>query len=247
MTENLLSTEEIAQVLLEAQNPEYSDPLLLHLESKKTSIRNVYGRLILVHGNHSTGYRHIADRHTLTSRIPYWDSEGKLDNPSRFPLGMTSFQFVQAASQIFKEENKNELKNKRPELFDCYIGNFKYHDGPELQCTLLTYTQTGIIHSFFISNNRKPFNKKKVLDLRQGWITTATHDLVRCIKTFEMPYFDRQNVEVFKVIIRNLEVDGIARWYIQVNAPGGQPLLTTFIKEEKIKGDRRMPIKPDAY
>ncbi len=211
----------------------------MHLGSKKTSIQGISKELILVYGNYSTGYKHIIDRHSLISKKPYWNNEGQIGNPSKFPLGLSAKKYLTIASDIFKYENKNIGKNTRPDLFDVYIGNHKYDNKIMTEYTLVTYKNTGIIHSFYVSDNKKPFNKKKILNLRQGW-SSGRHDLMNCIQTIEIPYIDFNNIKRYKIIIRHFEVQKTEKWYIQVNSLQGEPILTTFIKEQK--REKRMDI-----
>lgn len=234
MIEDLFNTTEIQQILLESKHPDYSNPRLLHLGSKKTSIQGVSnnGNLILAYGNDSTGYKHIIDRHSLTSRKPYWNEHSKIGNPSKFPLGLSALKYLNIASVIFKNENKSTEKNSRPDLFDVYVGKHNLKNETPIELTLVTYKDTGIIHSFYVSDNKKPFNKKKIINLRQGW-SSGNHDLMNCIQTIEIPYFDSNNIKQFKIIIRHFEIRKIEKWYVQVNSSQGKPILTTFIKEQK--------------
>ena len=234
MIEELFDLTEIQQILLEAKHPDYSNPDLLHLGSKKTSIQGVSNNsdLILVYGNDSTGLKHIIERHSLTSRKPYWSDEGKIGNPSKFPLGLSVQKYLEIASKIFNSTNKNEEKNSRPDVFDVYVGRHRLKNEAAIELTLVTYKDTGIIHSFYVSDNKKPFNKKKIVNLRQGW-SSGSHELMNCIQTIKIPYFDTNNVKRFKIIIRHFEIKKVERWYIQVNSSHGDPVLTTFIKEQK--------------
>lgn len=233
MTEDLLNTEEINEILFDAQNPQYANPFILNLDCKKTSIFRVSKDtgLILVNGNKWTGREHIDCRHSLTSRIPYWNKNGKIENPSKFNLSLAPISYLQIADQIFKPCNLNEKKNHRPADFEVYIGKATYRDIPEVEYTLVVYKSTKIIHSLFVSSNKKPFNKKKVLDLRQGW-AYGSHDIMACIQTFIVPYYDSNNIEKFKVILRCDEISHTDKWYIQVNFDNGEPMLTTFIQSD---------------
>lgn len=244
MSEVLFTEDEIRKILKEAENPEYSDPFEIHLGFHKTSIIRVSKEsgLILVKGNEWTGYEHIISRHSQISRAPYWSQEGKLDNPSKFRLSLFPLEYITVASSIFKPENKNDQKNKNPEFFDVFIGNHRHPDAREVRYRLITYKGTGIIHTFFVDEGKKPFNKKKVLDLRQGW-GSASHNLINGIQTFEMPYYDQNNIELFKVIMKKIEFQKIEKWYIQVNTNEGIPKLTTFIKKEDSQDDLSVPFK----
>ena len=231
MTEDLLNVDEIREILIEAKNPQYTDPFILNLGRKKTSIFRVSKNtgLILINGNKWTGRVHIDCRHNLTSRIPYWDKNGKIGNPSKFNLKLITVSYMQIADQIYKSYNLNKKKNHRPEDFEVYIGKASYMEIPEVEYTLVLYKNTKIIHSLYVSSNKKPFNKKKTLDLRQGWIS-GSYNVMDCIQTFMVPYYDSNNNVKFKIIIRYDEVSYIDKWYIQINFDNGEPKLTTFIK-----------------
>ena len=240
MVEDLLTQSEIQTILEDAKNPDYSNPQFAHLGSKKTSINGVSKKsgLILIYGNDSTGSKHITERHCLTSRKPYWNDRGSIGNPTKFRLGISPQEYLKLASQIFKSSNKNDQKNNRPSDFDLYIGDC-IDANKKSEYKLLTYKGTGIIHSFFLNDNKMPYNKKKILNLKQGWCN-ASHNYMNCIQTMEMPYFDINNIQRFKIIIRHLEVQQIERWYIQVNSELGVPIITTFVKENKSQGRLEM-------
>lgn len=234
MKEDLLTDKEIKEVLEEAKNPIYAKLNYLNLGKRKTSIFKLSLKtgLILINGNHSTGLEHIINRHSLMSRIPYWNEEGKIDNPTKFDLDLAPIEYIHVAEKIYKPENLNNDKNKRKEIFDTYICNLKLKNSPALEFTLVTYKNTGIVHTLFISSNKKPFNKKKVLNLRQGWVSSS-YEGMSCIETYEMSYFDIDNIERYKVILKSDIVNGIDKWYVQVNSKDGAPKLTTLIKQEE--------------
>ncbi len=66
---------------------------------------------------------------------------------------------------------------------------------------------------------------------------------MNCIKTFEIPYFDNNNIKQFVVISRHLEIPKKTKWYIQVNSKEGIPFLTTFIKEFELNNDLPAPFQ----
>jgi len=232
MSENLFTQEEIHLILLEAESAYYHSTYFWNIAFKKTSVLNVSKEsgLILAQGNKSTGYVHIYERHSLVSRIPYWIHSEQLDNQSKFPLFLAPVGYITIASQIFNKVSKNIIKNKRPEIFDLYIGFCTHPDKTEFEYTLLTYKGTGLIHSFFLSDSKKPFNKKKVLNLAQGW-SYGHHDYMNCIQTMNIPYRDANEISRFIVIIRHYEVLKLEKWYIQMNSDKGDPIVTIFIKE----------------
>jgi hypothetical protein len=244
MDQELFNIEELRQIAEEAQNPIYSEPNLIHLGSKKLSIIGVAqtNGLIMAYGNEWTGYKHIIDRHSLTSRNPYWNENNKMDNPTKFSLRLAPIEYLDVASQIFKPENKDSENNKNPQIFDVYTGTCKYRDGKEIEYRLITYKDSKVIHTLFINGNKKPFNKKKILNLRQGWVN-ASHDIKNCIQTLHFKYFDHNNIALFEVVLRYSEVKKSEKWYIQVNLEDGSPYLTTLIKESEVESELPVPFK----
>ncbi len=242
MKEDLLTEQEIKNIIKEAKKPEYSIPNLLHLGTKKTSIFRFSPKtgLILVNGNQWTGREHIDLRHSLASRKPYWENEGKIGNPSKFPLELAPISYLVIADQIYKPANLNSEKNKRPDIFEAYVGFAQLENLPETEYTLLVYKGTKIIHTFFVSENKKPFNKKKVLDLRQGW-ASASLDLMSGRELFIIPYFDNKDIERYKVVLKIDKKNSTESWYVQMNNENGSPFLTTLIRTEKMTSKIELP------
>lgn len=241
MNEILFTNDELNQIIEEAKDPQYLRLNLLHVGEKKLSIRGVsqINGLILVYGNEWTGYKHIDERHSYYSRRPYWKN-GKMDNPTKFSHDIAPINYLSIASQIFKHENKNFDKNNNPEVFDLFIGFVKDRFGNDLEYKLILYKNTKVIHTFFVNDNKKPFNKKKIINLRQGWVS-AKYDLFNCIQTFEFSYFNNDDIAKFKIIIRYIEVQEKEKWYIQVNSNEGIPRFTAFAKEFSIKNTKSPP------
>lgn len=243
MNEILFTDEELIYIIEKAKDPKYSRLNLLHVGQNKLSIRGVsqVDGLILAYGNGSTGYKHIDERHSYYSRKPYWQND-RMDNPTKFSHDIAPINYLFIASQIFKPENKNLEKNNNPEVFDLFIGLSKDRFGIELEYKLILYKGTKVIHTFFVNDNKKPFNKKKVINLRQGWVS-CSHDLSNCIQTFYFSYFNSDNIARFKVIVRYIEVEEKEKWYIQVNSNDGIPCFTACIKEILIKQKLSLPIR----
>lgn len=244
MEEDLLTEEEIKHIIEEAKKPEYSQPNLLHLGTKKTSIFRFSAKtgLILVNGNHWTGREHIDLRHSQASRMPYWEKEGKIGNPSKFPLELVPISYLFIADQIYNSSNLNLEKNKRPDVFDTYIGYARFTNLPETEYTLLVYKGTKIIHTFYVSENKKPFNKKKVLDLRQGW-ASGSIDFMSGKEFFKISYFDNKNIELYKIILVINKIKFTETWYVQINSEIGSPILTTLIRIDKNISKLELPFR----
>lgn len=247
MKENLLTETELASIIEEAKNPIYSDPTILQIGTQKQSIRqvNLANGLIMPYGNESTGYKHILERHSPISRIPYWDQNGKIDNPTKFSLELQPLDFISVAAEIFKQENLNISKNKKPNQFDLYLGYFK-HNNSEKKYNLITYKGTKVIHTLFLAENKRPFNKKKVLNLIQGW-SNSKDDFKNGVKTFEIPYINNVNFVRFIVIIRCILSCQKEEWHIQVNTDEGAPFVTYFIKSVQLKYHLATPIQMRKY
>lgn len=231
MNEEIFSNEELKQITEEAKKPTYSELNLIHIGSNKLSIRGVSrtNGLILVYGNEWTGYKHIQERHCITSRKPYWNNN-IINNPTKFNSNIAPISYLYIASHIFKPENINYEKNKKPDTFDLYIGSYKHTFETEIQYKLIVYKNSKVIHTLFVDDNKKPFNKKKVLNLRQGFCSSS-HNLMNGIQTFHFSYFDSEDIPKFKVIIRYIEREKKEKWYIQVNSSNGTPYFTTFVNE----------------
>jgi hypothetical protein len=184
-----------------------------------------------VNGNDWTGRVHIDKRHSLTSRLPYWDKNQKIGNPTKFGLQIAPVHYIDLADKIYCPENLCNEKNNRPELFDIYIGEVKFLRLPEYEYTLVLYKNTKILHTLFLSSNSRPFNKKKVLNWRQGW-TSFTHNLATGIETYKIPYFDHNDNERAEIILRCIKSIGKEIWYVQINQEDGSPQFTSIVKEE---------------
>ena len=236
-----MSNEEIEEILEESRKEKYSDPRMILFGLKKTSIFKLSREtgLILVMGNEHIGYNHIIERHSLTSRKPYW-KDGKIGEPSKLPLGVAPIQYLTIAGKIFKPENKNYEKNSNPELFDVYIGDFKYRNQATLQLKLITYKGTGIIQTMYPLTKRK---EKVLRNLRRGFISKGTYNDKSGIKTYEMSYFDEQEIERFKVILRSLEFERLDKWYVQVNDEKGIGRLTALVREEALEYRIEVPFR----
>ncbi len=242
MPEELFTKSELTEIANEAIKPIYSEPNFIHLGKNKTSIRGVSqsNGLIMAYGNSDTGFKHIYERHSPASRTPYWENPNKIGDPTKFALNFVPVDYLYVASQIFKDSNISTEKNKRPKLFDLFIGSFKHRNGREVEYRLFVYKQSKVIHTFFINENSRPFNKKKVLNLKQGWVS-GNNDLFNDIQTFCFSYFDSDNIEQVKVIIRYNGNTKKERWYIQVNPIKERPYLTYFIDEKNVlKSDQFM-------
>ncbi len=224
MKERCFSLEELDEIISIANSYNNPNKNIYFVAGLIFGISNNTG-LILPFGNSETGYYHIFERHSLLSRKLY-----KNDNPTKFSLKYAPVNYLEIADKIFNKNNLDIKNNHYPDLFDLYNGKYILKDNINTY-TLITYKNTKVIHTLFLNNNKKPFNKKKIIDLRQGWVKSS-RSYSSCINTFEMPYFDENDVEKLIIIKRHLELENISKWYIQLNSQEGTPFVTILIKEE---------------
>lgn len=244
MNERLLTSDEINFILKDSTDPKYQIENLLHLGGQLTSIQRISKKsgLILIKGNESTGFDHIMVRHHPTSKAGYWtiSEEIKLDNPSRFSLGtIPIYDFLNIADEIFNPENKvTDDRNKKLGDFDLFIGKYTDRKNRTMNYKLLLYKDTLIIHNLI--PEKKTFNKKKIIDLRQGF-SSASSDLMRGLQTYNVPYYDHLNIERAKIIIRLQTHNGREDWYIQINNKHGEPIYTHWTLTKTVNSYLEVP------
>jgi len=247
----ILTKEHISIIEKEAQNPIYRLPEIISFalgtDNPLAIIKITQKGLIFIKGTDDTGFTHIHQRHSAHSRqedwIDFYDSNGniiekkdslgrkklRLDNPSRFhPHSISIIEYLRIADQVYNEENLNIEKNKRKDLFDVYDGIIFELDEKKIQYRLITYKNSKIIHTLFPA--AKYFNKQKkiIVDFsRQNSSSVLT--LVNNDFQIEISYIDEYQFIRYVIIIRNDPLDDAKeRWYIQVNSPSGQPILTEY-------------------
>jgi len=238
--EELLTLDEITKVLTEADKPEFRIENLYHFTSEKLHVSKVSKKgLIFIHGNEFTGMEHIQLRHGITSR-KLFEKDGTFDNPTKFNLAPIEYPFV--ADAIFIPANLNNGKNRRPDIFDCYIGDFKHRDEKTFKYTLILYKSVNIVHTFFLSNPSKPYNKKVKLPIRQGWCGSK-HDLMSGLQEYSIHYFDINDVTRFTVLLRCIPQIRLERWYLIVNNRNGIAVFTHYLHEEVMSGRFDPPMR----
>lgn len=246
MENRLLTADEIDSVLKESTNPKYQIDNLLHIGIKATSIQRISKKsgLILISGNEFTGLDHIVLRHHPMLKAGHWikGDKIKLEEPSQFRLGtIPLFDFLTIADEVFKPENRiDDQRNKEPELFELYIGKYTDKMNVTMDYKLLLYKSTPIIHNLI--PNKKTFNKKKIVDLRQGF-TSSSLDDKRGIHTYRIPYFDHLDVERAKAIITIQTSTGQEDWSVQVNDKSGQAMFIRLVESRTVSTYIEMPFR----
>ena len=230
--EKLFTKEQIEHVHALVDDPSWSGQELWKIGSGETCILKMdrQSRLMLVEGNEDTGHQHILLRHSLLSRKAYWKDSGSLDHPTKFPLDIGPHGHFYIAREIFFQGNK-QLPKTVHDHFDLYEGATDIYKSDLRKYRLLTYKGTGIIHTIYLLDNKRPFNKQSKLDLRQGW-ASGTEDLIRCTKTISIPYTDINENECFTLQYRINRVTQISYTLLQVHEPAGAPCQTILLKNE---------------
>jgi len=191
--------------------------------------------LIFVTGNEHTGWEHLRDRHAPYSFRNYWmlNSKGvmKLQDPSKFhPEMMPILDYVKIADAIFTEENRNTEKNKRPNLFDVYIGSYSFKQ----ECVnyrLVLYKETKIVHTLFPeTSNYKTGNSTKYAKgtASTGFIFPPGYNDLR------VPYLNAKELPAYSILFRKFLSEMIERVMIVVHDATGED------QEYFILGGRKM-------
>jgi hypothetical protein len=229
MGERLLTVDEIREILIESNDPKYKVKNLLHLGGLPKSIQRISqsSGLILIKGNDDTGFDHIMVRHHPMSK-----GTQKLDDPSQFSLSTVPiYDLLHISDSVFKSENKIlDHRNKRQDMFDLFIGPHTDKHGRTMDYKLFLYKDTPIIHNLI--PNKRTFNKKKVVDLVQGFCGGTSYE-GRCLEIYHVPYFDSLNIERAVVIIRLQTITGQENWDIQINDKDGVPIFCTHLVETR--------------
>jgi len=251
----ILSKEHIAIVENEAQKPHYrlmgafcfgKDPLTIIKMSQKG--------LILIKGTDDTGHIHISQRHFSNSKT-YWDNfydhngtiihkkdrigrkKYRLDNPSSFHSESLGFiDIPNIADQIYHRKNLDNSKNKHNELFDIYVGLAKGMDENRIKYKLITYKNSKIIHTLFPLTKEFNHQKKRITNFARQSPGCTIGDSIQ----INIPYIDEHKIKRYIFILRQNPYDHtIENSYIQVNAPSGKPLITTYFGSQKTVIDLR--------
>jgi hypothetical protein len=222
--EVLLTTSQMKAILAASSDPQLKDPFIMHTGTLTAGIRRVspIGELIFVSGNEYTGIEHITARHNYFSLKATWqratgdgDQKHILEDPSRFRPGWgTYYNYVAIADAVYTQGVRDDAGNKRPELFDKYVGDFTYPDGVVAKHTLLLYKDTKIVHTLFPL--KRDYNRTKVsgFHFRRG-ATSASQSMMFCTTTVKMPYYDHANKVRYLVEIifdRHKQTQEILLW-----------------------------------
>lgn len=226
------------------QNPQLRDPLLMNITKYPTDIAKVspvYG-LIFPKGNDHTGFEHIHKRHEQWTNTPKWietkDEQGnvnvRLQNQSLFRRdSIPFFDYCNIAESIYKEENLNKEKNKRPDEFEMYSGVHIHKDGSNSKYNLLIYKGTKIVHTLYPQSDKNNPERVKGFNYSRGSVS-GRWELMNSVVEIEIPYFNHQKIVRYIVIIRRIPQKNIEMGIIQVNDKDGNPWRSIIIGERNI-------------
>ncbi|MDX1940022.1 MAG: hypothetical protein SFU99_05685, partial [Saprospiraceae bacterium] len=190
-------------------------------------------------GNEDTGFTYIRNRHNYYSDKDYWrvitNKNGKeilnLEDPSRFSkYSIPIIHYTEIADSIFKSENRNFEKNKNPEFFDMYSGNYEHPEGVSIKYHLITYKNTPIIHTLF--PNERKFNRKKVINLVRGGVH-GEENLKDRTKTIFIPYKDAKLTK-YTILIRKEYMSSTELIFIMKHDKNGNPEKIMKITEREV-------------
>jgi hypothetical protein len=212
-TEVLLTEFELAEITLAATDPLLKDPQIVNIFGRgATAVHKVSPKneLILIRGNEHTGLAHISARHSYFSRKPTWlvdktpqgEQKHRLDDPGRFrPASIPVIDYLAIADAIYSVENLATAKNKRPDVFDIYVGDFTYPDGVVEKHTLILYKGTKIIHTLFPQERTNNRARLKGFPFTRGLPSYSWHVAVGILEV-NIPYLNHANQVKYSIVIK---------------------------------------------
>lgn len=243
--EILFSHEELKSIEYFAfRNPQFRDPFLMNTTKFPTDISKIspiHG-LIFPKGNDHSGFDHIHKRHEQMTNTPKWiettnalgNVEIRLQNQSLFRKDSTPFfDYCNIAESIYRMENLNIEKNKRPEVFEMYTGVYTHKDGTESKYNLLIYKGTKVVHTLYPQSNKNNPERVKGFHYSRGSVS-ASYESTNSVVTIEIPYLTHQQAIKYVLIIRRILPQNIEKAFVQVNDNSSNPWKSTYLGEREI-------------
>jgi len=149
------------------------------------------------------------------------------------------FGYFYIACEIFKYWNKLIPEPGKDE-FDIYEGQTGIYRGMVKKFRLLTYKDTGVIHTFYLLDSSLPFNKNKkpVVHLAEEW-ASATENMMSCVTTINKKYNDIEGTTRFIVKVNFDKVRKRERWFLQLNDLSGNPFETKILRSNELNSDEK--------
>lgn len=241
--EILFSYEELNSIQESARKNSYlKDPMYVAISKHPTGVltlSSIHG-LIFAKGNEYTGFEHIVQRHEQWTSRPHWiKSIDENDNnyfrlqdqglfrPDSFPI----YDYCMIADSLYKNENLNVEKNKRPDLFEMYTGEYTHQDLEISKYNLLIYRGTKVVHTIYPQSNKNNPKRVKGFNYSRGG-ASSSWDFKNSITMIEIPYFDHNNIVRYLLIFR--KVSDKLTVIIQINDNLGNPWKSIFVGGRRI-------------
>lgn len=192
--------------------------------------------LLFIIGNEFTGFEHISLRHEFWSTNPFWlnntQNQKNIVDPSRFKRNSIPIDdYIKIADDVYKTQNYNSEKNKRPDLFDYFVGKYIHQDQSVEHYILLTYKNSKVVHTLFPKtkvNNLKKLNK---LNLNRG-IVSSKESPLKSILEIKIPYVTNENITKYTILINiNTELN-LANGKILIHDDFKEPIRFVKIFEK---------------
>jgi len=243
--EILFSNQELSLIEdFATKNPQFRNPMLMNLTKYPTDIVKLspIQGLIFAKGNEYTGFDHIHQRHERWTSKPKWieskDNQGNIDirlqNQGLFrDDSIPFFDYCNISESVYKKENLNSEKNKRPELFEMYTGEHTHKDGIISQYNLLVYKGTKVVHTLFPQSNKN--NPKRVNGFKytRGGVS-GSWDIMNSVIMINIPYLNHQEIVKYILIIRRILYKNTEIVIVQVNDKAGNPWKSVILGERNI-------------
>ncbi|TKG87352.1 hypothetical protein EYV94_28355 [Puteibacter caeruleilacunae] len=235
----LISIEDFA-----SRNPQFRDPMLMNLTKYPVDIMKVspIQGLIFAKGNEHTGFNHIYQRHERWTSKPKWieskDKHGnieiRLQNQGVFREdSIPFFDYCNIADSVYKKENLNTEKNKRPELFEMYSGVFTHRDGKTAQYNLIVYKDTKVVHTLYPQSNKNNPKRVKGFKFTRGSIS-GSWDIMNSVSMIKIPYLNHEKTVKYVLIFRRVLHQNIEKAIIQVNDKTGKPFKSVILGKRNV-------------
>lgn len=200
---NLLSKEQILAIEADAKGlQELRRPGYISLGLDVTSIFKLGQNtgVIIIKGNEHFGFEHIHSRHDYYSFKAYW-KDGKLDYPSKFsPQSIPIQDYTELADALFNEQYIDTENNKKPEVFDLYVGSPDIPLGEGRTYKMIVYKGTKIVHTLYPTNNKYTIKKPTGFHFKKGAVS-MNEQLKSCIIEIKIPYFDEVGAKRYTAIV----------------------------------------------
>lgn len=227
--EILLSRSDIIEIELFAKkNPLYKTVCTFNYGNDIKTLYKISDihDLLLIKGNDYTGFEHIHYRHEFWTVEPFWK-----DNPSRFrKSSRPNRDYTQIADSVYNKENLNSVKNKRPDIFDLYIGPHIHEDQTSAIYNLITYKNSKVIHTIFPVEKINNINKPKKFHFKRGQV--AVDDFSSDDKNeIRVPYFNSDQQLKYTLLISKIKGHSFKKAFILIHNDQGDVVNFVFVAE----------------